>query len=144
MQQRVTDSKHAFIYKMQFSIISRHPQEVSDEVAAVAGSAVDPNMVKLERLKLQEKLIEEERTVVASKSPSDPASAVAASAVAVTASLHRSASASSDDGRATAHVDPDVHTVSLDDKAAAPEWKAGDAQLTISQEKLAEISEVHT
>jgi hypothetical protein len=34
-----------------------------------------------------------------------------------------------------------VRTVSTDDKAAAVEWKAGDAQVTISQEKLAEISE---
>ncbi len=36
---------------------------------------------------------------------------------------------------------PDVHTMSRENKATAPEWKAGDATLTISQEKLAEISE---
>jgi hypothetical protein len=72
------------------------------------------------------------------KSSSDPAATVAASAIAVTASLHRSAG---DVGRAAKHADADVRTVSTDDKAAAVEWKAGDAQVTISQEKLAEISE---
>ena len=75
--------------------------------ALAAGSAVDPNMVKLERcppyaffrytkpvqtntrhrLKLQEKLMDEERIVSNPASSSDPAAAVAASAVAVTASL---------------------------------------------------------